>query len=400
MLNDDVLKILEMMNEQQKNLQKQMNEEMNILFDLLNREAPIKIEGKVSLDEKVNVQKADIGIICHSNKQQQMPSLLEIFGELSEEYNVRIVLFTMDQLNLNLNRIENGILIVNHMHWEDIVEIPHYIYNFVLHSKPSSVAKMRDLRVQSKITVVNPINRFHQDVLFEMLNAVSDFKDVLLPISKITSSSIKKFSKISNLFYLLPERTQVNERAVRIERLMDGCFSITYGEIQFTVKANDLFYEIKKMVRKRAYLIVEDLEYLKWGKSPLEARVYVQKDGRGSWKTQHMLAKKQIFSTHSIFDKVSDDLFSILVDIRSDITETTISKLSTNAVDVCVILDYFMSNLGSVYMDYVIGGDGSPYILRIGGVEQNNFLFESSKHWKEYVKNAGAYLISRMNKEK
>ncbi|UTW69321.1 hypothetical protein KHA80_21005 [Anaerobacillus sp. HL2] len=96
--------------------------------------------------------------------------------------NKEIVLFSIDQLNLETKIIYNGIWINGHE--ERIVDsiIPPYIYNLVLHSKYTSVSKMRNLRMVQGIKVINPINRFYQNILFEMISSIHQTSEVIFAL--------------------------------------------------------------------------------------------------------------------------------------------------------------------------------------------------------------------------
>ncbi|MCD8503418.1 MAG: hypothetical protein LRY71_19395 [Bacillaceae bacterium] len=75
------------------------------------------------------------------------------------------------------------------------------------------------------------------------------------------------------------------------------------------------------------------------------------------------------------------------------------TKINTNATELATLLDYFMSDLGSCFIDYMVNTEGDLYILRVGGIEQNELLFalDNRDYFRQYIENTIEHLHGLKN---
>ena len=398
-VEQELSKVIEMIKTSLESLNKELKIVENYLGEVGLYASNYKVENHQVAETNDDV---DFGIIHHSNKTKIFIEMIEIIKEITIHLQVTIVLFTIDKLHIQKGIIEQGKLISNGQVQDVNVKIPHFIYNYVLHTKPSSIAKMRELRVQNQTTIVNPINRFDHDVIYDICRSVSNFKQYVLPLFPFTTQSLKKMAENHNHFYLLPLRTQLTDRAIRVEKTMSGesiFYTVVNGQSKLPVREQHLYYQIKKMIRNSKYVIVGSISPLFWDKTPLEIRTYLQKGKTGQWGALHTIAKKQIFSKDSFLDMQTGSASEILKQLVPSKVDSIMTKINTNATELATLLDYFMSDLGSCFIDYMVNTEGDLYILRVGGIEQNELLFalDNRDYFRQYIENTIEHLHGLKN---
>jgi alpha-glucuronidase len=134
---------------------------------------------------------------------------------------------------------------------------------------------------------------------------------------------------------------------------------------------------------------------MNWGSSPLEIRAYVQKGKSAQWHVLDIIGKREIFSKGSIYDKHSETLTTIWNKTSFGDAVDVIGKLTHAALRVSELLDYYMPNLGCCCIDFMISTEGDPYLIGVGGFEQNDYLYQldNKSSWITYIHNIFLYLL-------
>ncbi|MGF7186852.1 hypothetical protein GGQ84_002986 [Desulfitispora alkaliphila] len=349
----------------------------------------------------------EIGFICHANKDHWLENIKHVMKDISIRYNKKIVLFTINNLNLDKNIIKKAYLIDGNKAGVTKTKIPSFIYNCVTHSKPSSIKKMRQLRMLKDTQVINPVNRFYQHMLFEMIASImrSKDKDVILPFETISKVSVKEFAKKYDSFFLLPQRSTKECRMISISKVSsykkNQEFEIAFGYKKQIITKDSLFLEINKIIRSRNYILLKNPGTVNWGFSPLEVRGYIQKGITGEWSVADFIVKKELLSKDTLYDKETSSLADALLDLFPEKVNKIKSQIHQTAININKLLDCYIANRGSCFIDFIFDAQGNPYVVRIDGFEQDDYLYEldEGRLWKESIKNAGLYLVYLSDKE-
>ncbi len=375
----------------------------NVIHPLSNSSPNPLTNSFLELNTKTSY--ADIAMIFHKFKEHVEVRLKQELKKLSVKHNVRVAICTVDDIDLDKNQIRSSILIDGNKETIEDITIPRYIYNFVLHTKRTSVSKIRKLRLSRDIDVINPVNRFFQPVLFEMITSITHSKQMVLPYKLFSKSGLKAMVKENSSFYVLPQRSSTTHRVITVQRNSNKSQSylIRFGKLKLTVSESQLYYQIKKIVKNKKYFLMKAPSQIKkWDGSPLEIRGYLQKNESGKWIVHHFLAKKDMFTKDSIFDTACEELKNVLVDVLPKEMTTTMNIMAHYLLDIGIILDYYIPNLASCYVDFIVDEEGSPYVVQIGGVDQQDYLLEVNNYewWQHSIQHIFHYLLNLTQKER
>jgi hypothetical protein len=344
----------------------------------------------------VQTETVDLGFIYEAKKQEQViEKMIDHFRQLSEEHNVRIVLFTLENLDLE-EQVINGMIITGNRISQGLCQLPPFIYNFGLHSTANKIEKMRNLRKMENTTVINPVNRFIQSILFEMLTSLTGSQQFLLPTTPLNDSTLTEYLNKYHTLFLLPEKTFDPPKAVVIKKIEKKNYMIYIGQNGQTCGEDDLLSYIKKMIGNNKHVLMKGIECLKWEKEPLEARIYLQKGASGEWSITTMTAKRGIFSRSACYDGKINNVLSDLCSNEIKEIEQTLADISLR---VGRFLDFHIPFLGSCTIDYIFDENRCPYLVYVGGFEQNQYLYShmDSEAQCSLLNKAFRYLLFLMN---
>jgi hypothetical protein len=345
--------------------------------------------------EVKNVQSdtVDFGFIYHEKKQEQLYNLMiEQFSHLSKTKHIKLVLFTLDHLDLE-ELVVTGTLITGDQISQGRCKVPAYIYNFALHSTADKIDKMRNLRKMEAITVINPVNRFIQGIIFEMLTSCSSFQPYLLPSTSFTPSTLSDYAHKYDTFFLLPDHSFHPPKAVVIKKIHNNDYMIYIGQNGQLRKKDDIVSYIKKMINKKKYLLFKGIEFLRMGNDPLETKIFLQRSEKGEWSITDLAVKKGIFSRKELSRSKS---IGAICDLISQVNEDQLSDVS---IQICRFLDYYIPFIGSYTFDFIFDENNCPYLIHVSGFEQDQTFFQllDVDAQLRLLNNAFHYLYNLMN---
>lgn len=345
-----------------------------------------------------------VGLLYNESQQNNIKSILKNLQELSERRKINIICFNLRDVNIQDGLVE-GLLIVDSSITHRTVSIPKCTINIGYYSKSENINKVKQMYMMYDSIVVNPVNIFNQAVVFDVLSAIPDIKDCILPVSTLSPSILSEYLINSNMVFLLPERGLYNNVAIRIEKHSqnekDNC-SIETGSSRQYCSENDLYACIKKMIGNKKYVAVQGKKALLWNDAPLEARVYVQKGITGKWSVTKMISKNEIFLKDSIYKDTVDELEKTLLNIIPDKIGDIMQSLESYSLNICSYLEYYFLHLGNCTVDFIIDSEGKTSFIGFGGWDKKNYLFKlNGNHvWDKYIANSIDYLIYLENTEK
>jgi hypothetical protein len=348
------------------------------------------------LEKEVKVMQtetADLGFIYDAKKQHYIVNneLVKYLQYLSARYDVKIVLFTIENFAVE-EQLLHGTIIDKGGIRQAFVELPSHIYNFALHSTLNKIEKMRNLRKMENVTVINPINRFIQSIIFEMLTSLPGSDAFLLPAAQLTDNVLKEYLTTFNRIFLLPDKMFQQPKAVEIQKTNSHTYKIFVGKNSQMCDEEKLFPYIKKMINGKKHVVMKGIECFKTEEGPLEARVHLQKNRNGEWSASKVIAKCGIFSRDVIFEtnlnRIVNKLFS---HEKKPIEETLVNT----SLKIGRFLDFYIPFLGSCTLDYIFAKNCCPYLIYVGGFEQNQSLYLQRNTNSKYklVEQAFYYLL-------
>ncbi len=343
----------------------------------------------------MRTETVDFGFIYDTKKQQQVfKKMTDHFRELSEKHKIRIILFSLENLDMEQERV-NGTTITGMEVRQEEVTLPPLIYNFAMHYTRKKIETMRNLRKIEGVTVINPINRFIQGMIFEMLTTLTGSQQFLLPTTPFNEATMTEYLKYHTLF-LLPEKAFHQPKAVMIQNFKKDNCMIYIGQNGQICRKEDLLEYLKKMINNKKYILMKGIKYIRWGEGPLEARVYLQKGADGKWSSITIRAKSGMFAREDFYDTTINDMLNGHSSIEGQDLEQTVTDISLR---ICTFLDFHIPLLGSCTIDYILDEKLCPYLVYVGGFEQNSYLYLSMDPaiQTELLDKAFYYLLFLMN---
>jgi hypothetical protein len=316
-----------------------------------------------------NIKEIRIGFI-YSLKNSKLPFYLSKFIETAEKNNnVEFVCFSPSDINFNLMTVFGTIINADGMS-EQETKVPKLIFNFVHHTRLDNIKAMRQLRTSDGCKVINPTNRFNQAVIYDIVRSFPQSDQFLLPFCSLIKESIMQQFKKRGVLYILPERGISRSNSIRVEKASNGLAKISSGIDVFFCAENELYDNLLKMTMGKKYISMEGITLLQRNRLPLEVRVYVQKNEKGHWLPTSAIAKNEIFSCGSIYQDIVDDLNYALYEEAPKKADVILESISRLSVMLCSYLDYYILDMATVMIDFVISDSGSPYFIMFDGCEQ------------------------------
>lgn len=335
---------------------------------------------------------AEIGVIYHRQKQAH---LLERFQSclqsLSLATGASCFLFGIGSFDQD-RKTAHGTLIRASRTKETTAPVPSHICNFALHTSSAGIAKMRQLRTSPAHFVLNPVNRFHQLMVFEML--------LVLPGAEVFVPRFREFDPFAALqglaqadsLLILPEHVGHRSTGTWVQTGTDRCL-LQAGAARQWVRADGVARQLQVIHDggKRLLLQLPQVACTADG-LPLEARVYVQKGAGGRWLAVQTAAKQELFIRQGA-EPGGCPLSEQLAACLPDRAEVSIAKLKRMAVLAAAHLDRFIPSLGALTFDFMIGQDGNPLLTAVSGCEQGDVLRAAcgDAAWEAYVRRSLTY---------
>ncbi|MFC7687576.1 YheC/YheD family protein [Ureibacillus sp. GCM10028918] len=338
---------------------------------------------------------ADFGFIYNDKRQQKLIShLITQLMPLSMEHKRKIVLFPIENLDLDGAIISGTIIEGNNVH-KGQCDIPPFIYNLALHSIADKMDKMRSLRKMENTLIINPINRFIQGIIFEMLSSLTDLQPYLLPAVSLNTTTLMDYLDKYDSFFILPEKSFHKPKAVTIKKNHDE-YIIYIGANGQRCKKEDILSYIKKMTHKKNHLLIKGIDRLNNGEVPLEMKIFLQKNWEAKWSITATIANQGIFSRYeSPFEKTRYPSNNLCIEEIEDYTNC----LDAVSKQIGRFLDYYIPFVGSLTFDFIFDDTRSPYLIYVSGFEQDQNIIGQmdSESQINLLQNAFYYLLFLMN---
>ncbi|XMB87154.1 hypothetical protein RJG79_04970 [Mycoplasmatota bacterium WC44] len=336
--------------------------------------------------DKEEYPRPDVGILYSLKREDTKNDFVKILSEREEFIDKTFTFFTIEDIEMRDELIYGFYIDSKHEMSEKPTRFPKLIYNLALHSRGSSVRKMRKLRVNDEIELINPVNWFRQDILFDMLSSLSIGEKYLLPYDTLSEKVLEEFLSKYKYLYIVPRRDYKHPEIITIKRLNDKEVLLSIGKNHQQIPRKDIYLNIQKVIRGARYNVYKGIPSLKWNGMPAECRVYVQKDINGIWKVSAKLIKNELFASGSLYRNSVKKIEDFFVEYINDINTEIKDMLERVPIDFATYLDFYIPDVGSYTFDFVIKSKDSIYLIYIGGFEQYDYIsLNSKKSWNSYM---------------
>ena len=335
----------------------------------------------------MQAETVELGFIVNAKKRRTMETMIGCFEQLSEQHRVRIACFPLENVDPEELVVE-GIVVAGSRKRQQCVKLPSFLYNFALHSTANDIDKMRTLRKMENITVINPVNRFNQSIIFEMLASLNSLQPYLLPSAPFTESTLNEFVDEYGTLFLLPDKSFRPPKAVTVQKSGADRFMIRIGRYGFTCRKDELLSVLLKMTDNQKYVLMKGIERGREAKECdlCDATVCLQKDATGEWSVAKM-AKRGMFSAGARSDETVNRWPDESFGGELDLMEQTLADVSLR---IGKFLDFHIPFLGSCTLDYIFEGN-RPRLVYFGGFELRRLDSETQRN---VVRAAFQYLLS------
>lgn len=379
--------------------------ELKSLYKLTN-ENLIKISTNIRRIKEKYLREftADIGIVYSNKYKKLLPIIIEELKTMSKKYSIKIICFSINDIYLENKKIY-GILISPNNKIEVNTEFPSLIFNMGHYSKHENIRTMKHLRALKDVKLINPINRFNQAIIFDMISDVYDEKEKILPsYQQFNKNNLLNYLENNNKIILLPEKIGARGKGIIVTK-KNTEYIISVGIVEEISNKDNLFILLSKIIQNKKYIICEAKKYITFNNLLAEARVYVQKDFNDQWSITKIICKNEIFSYKSIYKDKCEEIENVLLNINSKNKDVIVSNLGGYSIAICNKLENLLRDIGSCAIDYLITEDGQVQLINFAGWDGKEYLHRLNKDniWIDYFIKAIDYLIfikkNKVNKD-
>lgn len=334
------------------------------------------------------------GMLYPMKKEKLFLQLVSLLKEISQEYKIDIVLFPIEEVNLEEKTV-NGTIISGTKVNRGVTYIPRFIYNVTFHSQSKSIKTMRKLRRLEKVTIINPINRFNLGILFDMFSSLFTEDKFLLNYDVFSPKTVSDFLNMYNGCIIMPEKGSGKEQIYWVSPKpgSKNIYLVSSTKRSFESSSDEIFSKLITRIKSKRYMVLQPIEALEWMDTPLELRIYLQKNKDGEWSITDMVGKSEFLSKKATIKHVAENLHWTFQELAINNPEKVLQELSDLSLDCCRLLDYYIPNLGTCTLDFILDQNNRPYLFYVKGWETRGYLYASSKvDWKAYLLNAFHYL--------
>lgn len=316
-----------------------------------------------------------IGILCSCDKEKKyVEQLHSIVKDLRSIRDEAIVVFTIPNIDFSADTV-NGSLISEKNIKNVQCPLPKIIFNMALQRDKLSVKGRKLLEDRRDIKFYNIINRYDQWMVMDLLSSSKITNKYILPYH-IYDKQKRDYKPDENKSYIVMPAKGAKLSRVIFAQAEAGSNRI--GGTQYFKKGHICDYIDASMCQKR-WLFIEAPGLMLHNNHPIIERVHLQKINDTNWK----------LIESSIYPEESKDVYDS-------------NKIDKPALLVVKHIGKYLPYLSYCFIDFVLGSDGSPYFLHLGGFALDLFCKENSKDfYNKFYRNllnlAGYY--SRMHGE-
>jgi tetrahydromethanopterin S-methyltransferase subunit G len=386
-LDDSISNIV---SEKLKSMEKLHNETLKLREEVDNLLTDIK-------QRHIQETSGEIGILYGNVHEKILYKIIQVLKDISKKHKINIICFKINGLDIE-NDCVKGILISSSGTRNIISNIPLLIYNMGYYTTADNRRKVKRLRLNKKIHIVNPSNRFNQYIIFDMISAAYKDHSVLLPYTMFSMSNLHHYLEQYDSIFLLPENKFTSRKCIVIKRNNIN-YDVCIGPSKKTSSKEELYNYLSKIIQHKKYFIMQGTNLIRFNNMPIEARVYIQKGCEGNWSVTEMVVKHELFSTDSIYNDKCYLLKEVLNEVIEEKSDAIVNKLGEDAINICTYLENYLSNVSSCILDFIITEQGENHLIYFGGMEDKEFLMrlDNEESWWRHFRNSMDYLLHVKN---
>lgn len=290
-----------------------------------------------------------IGLLCSDKKEEAFVKALS--GTLKpklEKANEEALIFTLPNVNLE-DRSVHGTLIKGFNLTAADCSLPPQIYNLSQQYKYAAIKKMRTLAEVKDVTLYNPVNRYNQWAISDMLLADKRAGRYVLPAETAEKSDLFFAKGKNNLSHAPPAFIFKPEYSTARSKLIYGRTASNNYEIfdplPHLCELQELQGKISALAQQGSWLICSAPELFVYGNMLFTARIWAQKEADGRWS---ILQQTCTGNLNSLLNAVEHQL-----------------RAAVDAITECI--HCFIPAIFICFIDLAFDLNGNPKFLGFGG---------------------------------
>lgn len=340
----------------------------------------------------------DIGFLVDEGKYYEVIRVLtEYMSSWCIDKDMSVFVFTIDDIDLKNHLVCTKSFNIKSKKVQ-ISSIPSIIYNTSICYNKRDIRKLRYLFDDPSITFVNKVNRYDQDMIYDILTSHSDPLDFLLFHCPFDLDTLNDVVEEWERVFLLPIKSPDLKNMIRINKssYMDvDDYLIYFGKKVWRCKKDQVMNYILEMIQNEKYFITKGIRPLNYQGIKIEARVYLQKVAIDEWHVTHTIVKNDDMGYDYYFMGKNNILNEILQELFPNGFQNIIDKIIVDSISTCLYLEKFLPDLASCYLDFLMDEMGNLFLVYFGGWEQQEWLvrLKDPSVWVQYLGNALRYLM-------
>jgi hypothetical protein len=260
-----------------------------------------------------------------------------------KKHGVSVTIFSMPNINLN-DKTVYGTMISGGNAANIKTELPALVFNFAVQHTKKDIKKLMVLAETENVTLINSANSFNQWTIMKMLISDPETKQYVLPFADISSKDRSFDFDNTGSFIIRPQNGSDCSKIIICRKSESGFDLYNAGGIAYS-HVFDIHSAIIPAIRsgKRVLSITPELVGSK--NKLLIIRSYLYKVCDGKWKIAYRTP----------------------IDESGQCNETDDRKINTALMQMMGCINCFITDLAFCSIDLVLGSDGTPFFLSLGG---------------------------------
>lgn len=285
-----------------------------------------------------------IGILCSQRKERLFVNFLRNSREI-EQSGVPVLVFPMPNLNLS-DKTVRGTLMSGGKATALKTGLPPLIMNFAVQHTKSHIKRLKNLTEVQNIMVINSVNSFNQWSIMKMLASDPVTNRYILPYAVISRENVLPDIQKRGNFIIKPQYGSNFKKIIYGRKTENGFDLYNAGDI-LRSHLFDIQSAVLPTIKSGSWILLDSPELVTRHNKMLVVRSYLQRNG-GEWK---VVLKTVVSQNEQILYKANEEIEAALLRMMSYIH--------------CYIPD-----LAFCTVDFVLGADGTPYFLNLGGWQE------------------------------
>ncbi len=345
-----------------------------------------------------------LGILVNAGLYRRIPSrrtkheMLSFYEEAANYYDMIPCYFRLQDIRASSGKVlayvPKG---VNKGYKRTWMPLPKIVHNRAIYSSSATQERLNRMAIHS-FHVFNMCNRYNKLHIYDLLMKNENIRPHLPGTVNATTANLKHYLEVYDSLILKPNNGSIGKGIYKIEKAERGWVlhykrDKRWRKIYFSKRIPSF---LMNRLKKRKYIIQQQLPLAVWNNRPFDLRVSVQKNISGQWQITGIAGKvapKNGFLTNVAQGGKVYPLHVLLSAYpHLNMTETE-DNIKNFALMVASELDQHLPNLADLGLDVGITEHGFPLFIECNGRDQRYSFREAGmiEEWKATYANPVGY---------